>query len=274
MQPAPMAWLACGIAAICSGCAAREIDPAAGDAGPTDAAALGGPTWYWGNSNTTENQSVAFVGYDQGCTQFGELQAAAGGVAYRVGYALKGPAADRLKHYGGSPDQEAIDDGSLADYAVVGTVLLLRAVKEQLYPQGDSFTTWLTPLQRVVGAGPPAATGASFDGTLKVEGGNPCAPADQSCRAQLEPTFVVVWQNDKRVRAYQFIRPHKQAPPLNDPNHGFAACAARAEGGILAGSFQQALGVYWPLRQDLAQTMEGAPEPTRWTHWIDEALPR
>jgi hypothetical protein len=243
-------------------------------AGAVDAPDAGTPPWYWGNSNTTENESVAFVGYDQGCTQFGELKDVGGGVAYQVGYRLQGPAVDRLKHYGGSPSQEQVDDGPLAGYAVVGTILLMRAVREQFDPQGNSVTTSLTPLQRLVATPPASATEVSFSGTLPVAPGNPCSPADQLCRARLEPTFVVVWQQAQtNVRAYQFIRPYKLAPHLVDATR-FADCPTRAEGGTVAGSFHQNLGVSWPLRQDLARTMEGAPEPTRWTAWLDEVLPR
>lgn len=240
--------------------------------GDVDAAADAGKAlWYWGDSNATENKSVAFVGYDQGCSQFQELADVEGGVSYRVGFALQKSAADRLKHYDGSANQEAVDDGSLAGYAVVGTVLLISAAKEQFDAQGDSITTPLAPILRVAGARPGSATEASFTGSLNVPGGNPCAPADRLCRAKVEPTFVVVWQQaETGVRAYQFLRPQKQALHLFEPGH-HSDCPVRSEAEF---SFRQGLGVAWPLRQDFAVSLEGAPEPSRWTGWIDEVLPR
>jgi len=36
----------------------------------------------------------------------------------------------------------------------------------------------------------------------------------------------------------------------------------------------QRLGVSAPLLGEYAQTMEGAPDPTSWTSWIDEAFSR
>jgi hypothetical protein len=229
------------------------------------------PVWYWGDSYRTENESLAFVGYDQGCSEFGELADAEGGVSFRVGYKLGRPAADRLRHYGGGPDRQDVDDGPLAGYRVAGVVLLVEAVKEVFGEEGDSVKTFVTPVERRLLPPSASATDGSFSGTLKVEGGNPCAASAIRCRAQVVPTFVVVWQEaTTRLRAYQFIRPYQLAPHLSEPVR-YAACPTTSEGPRV---FLQAMGLYWPLRQDFARQLDGAPEPTRWTSWIDEVLPR
>jgi hypothetical protein len=255
---------------------AVAIDASVSDASLADVAGEPppGPPWYWGDSSATENKTVAFVGYDQGCTQFGDLKETPSGVSFSVGFMLTKPAADRLKHYGGAPGQENVDDGPLEGYAVAGTVLLVDAIKEEFDEQGDSQSTTVRRLRRFVLPPPASATQGAFSGTLDIEDGNPCPSADARCRAQVQPTFVVVWQHaTSRKRAYQFIRPHKLAPHLFEKPR-WAECPTRPEGGAVAATFHQSVGVYWPLSEDFAQQLEGAPDPEHWTAWIDEMLPR
>jgi hypothetical protein len=231
------------------------------------------PNWLWGSSATTENETVAFMGYDQGCAQLGELSEANGRVSFRVGFALQRPVADRLKHFGGNQSADG-DDGPLAGYSVAGMVLLVRAVKVETYPAtGDWMSTPVTPIHRFADASARSAAMGSIAGTLLVEGGHPCAPGDNHCRAIIDPTIVIVWQDStSRTRAYQFLRPHV-SPEGRLDRPRFADCPITANGEF-RGPFHQSLGVYWPLREDFARRLDGAPDPARWTQWIDEVLPR
>jgi hypothetical protein len=247
---------------------------ATSDASGTDSAGASS-AWSWGNSTFTENQTVAFIGYDQGCSVYGVLMQLEDGVAFQVGYRLTAPLADRLKHHDAPPVQGQTDDGPLTGYTVAGTVLILRAVKEVRDPTtGDLQTTPVAAPERLASRGKVDGREVWFPGILRVPNGNPCAAGDSSCRAKLEPTMVVVWQKtNPLVRAYQFIRPQAILEgSLDRPR--FADCPLRPGTAPGEKSFHQSLGVYWPLREDLARTAEGAPEPMQWTKWIDEVLPR
>jgi hypothetical protein len=253
-----------------------QID-APGDSAESDArdasSGPGAPVWYWGSSWLTENRTVAFVGYDQGCAQLGELISAADGVLFRVGYRLTAPVATRLKHYS-DPGPDPADDGPLDGYQVRGTVLLVVGLQEtRLGASGDLQTTILTEAQRVVAVSPVSASEVSIAGKLSVPAGNPCRAGDPDCRALLAPTFVVVWQNAAGGRAYQFIRP-QVVPEGHLDRPRFGDCPTRPAGGPGEGNVHQSLGVYWPLREDLAMVLGGAPDPMHWTAWIDEVLPR
>jgi hypothetical protein len=252
------------------------VDASAADAGGDVVAETGtaAAPWSWGDGTATENVSVAFMGYDQGCTQFGGLRETAAGVSFDVGYGLSKPPADRLKHFAGDQTAPAVDDGSLVDYAVAGTVLLLQVRKVQFDQQGDSASTAIGDLLRVAGQGAASATMASFSASIAVPGGNPCASAPARCRAEVQPTFVIVWQQaGTKQRAYQFLRPYLIAPHLFDAARN-ADCPTAPAGSAVTAGFRQGLGVSWPLREDLSRRLDGAPDPTRWSTWIDEVLPR
>jgi hypothetical protein len=150
-------------------------------------------------------------------------------------------------------------------------VLLIGAVKA--VGLGEWSSTPLTSLRRFVDRRAFTVSGASLDGTLTVAGGNPCAPGDRACRALVEPTIIIVWQDPvTRMRAYQFIRPNVVFEGSLDRLR-FADCPATSTGAG-GGTFHQSLGVYWPLREDRARRLDGAPDPMQWTDWIDEVLPR
>jgi hypothetical protein len=242
-------------------------------AGGNDAGAMIRTPWQWENSYVTENKTSSFIGYDQGCAQLGDLKAVDGGISFTIGYSLQKPVADRMKHFAGAATQDDIDDGSLNGYAVVGTVLILYVVKQTIDPvQGDSVQTPLGPYQRFADPNLRSAAGGSFSGTINLAGGNPCEFGDAFCRPLVSPTFVVVWESTAtNERAYQFIRPTLIAPQLLERPR-FADCPTLppATG---TRSFHQTLGVYWPLHEKFARQLDGAPDPARWTEWIDEVLP-
>jgi hypothetical protein len=241
-------------------------DASGGEGGPS----AGPPPWLWGDSSVSENQTVAFVGYDQGCSDYGPLDELGGELSFRAGFSLVEPPVDRLKHYDVAANAY-VDDGALAGYAVVGAVLLMHAAKTVQDPTfGDLYITELG-LERFADPGAVSPSGVSIQGTWRVDGLGGCGVGEQRCTNSVDPTIVLVWQDSLAgTRAYQFMRP-KPHPP-SDQAPSFAQCAVTMNGFLYA--YTEGLGVYWPLREDFARELDGAPDPTRWTEWIDEVLPR
>jgi hypothetical protein len=241
------------------------------DSSANDASVPSSSAWVWGDSTATENESLEFIGYDQGCAELGAISRTGTQISLRVGYTLQKPVADRLKHYAGSPGAVPADDGPLSGHSVVGTVLLIRATKEERYATGDSTSAAVGPLYRIGDPASSPASRVSMTATIQLPDVDPCLGSIYSCRLMLRPTFVVVWQNSASGRrAYQFIRPlGVSVGRLQTPR--FVDCPVLNTG---ENSFHQSLGVYWPLEETFARHLEGAPEPRRWTTWIDEVLPR
>jgi hypothetical protein len=180
------------------------------------------------------------------------------------------PPVDRLKHCDLAANAE-VDDGALAGYAVVGAVLLIHAAKLVADPvYSDEFITELG-IERVADPGAVSPSGVSIQGTWRVDGLGGCGVGEPRCVNVVDPTIVLVWQDSiAGTRAYQFIRPKTNDPSSQDAR--FAQCPIATNGS--QGAYAEALGVYWPLREDFARELDGAPDPTRWTEWIDEVLPR
>ena len=212
-------------------------DASTGDASTDEGAPRSEAPWYWGGSALTENISLDFVGYDQGCTDYGPLDLLGGTLSFRVGFALLEPPVDGLHHYDLATGR-AVVDGSLAGYSVVGAVLLIRAMKMVPVPGSGAGKTTTLATERFAKPGALSPTAVLIQGTLGVDGLGGCDTDEKPCTNIISPTIVIVWQEPvARTRAYQFMRPMMR--PVADTNTSFADCPVTMNGsgvGLPAGA--------------------------------------
>lgn len=232
-----------------------------------------GNYWTWGDSWATENDSVAFAGYNLGCSLLGNIiECTPNRIKFSCGYRIAESLPRKAKHYENNMRGD-IDDGPIDAFEVTGVVLLALATQNWLYWTGDYTTVFVSDVLRIAKTADEIERPEEVffeDVSLIVD--NPACPKEfEECWGKVHTTFIVCWDNKKTgVRAYQFVRPNILSVDALAVDKKPPGCDAFRDNPRLVNG----LGVYWPLIDKYTKQMEVAPKPENWTDWIDEILPR
>ena len=233
-------------------------------------------TWSWGDALLSEDSSIAFAGYDLGCSLYGEIEASPDQLRVSCGYRLAEPLPRLAKHQDGFNE---IEDQAIDAFQFSGIVLLLIATQERTVlgkDEADSTVVASEPVR-------VAKTAAEVQSPENASFENVTIPIDppgfsgmfQRWWGGVHPTFIVCWDHPETgQRAYQFLKPsiiHQTEYEVADHPH----CDYFKDTASL-----QTLSVWWPLLDEHARSMgmlhgiNVIPDPKNWTDWIDEVLPR
>ena len=232
-------------------------------------------TWSWGDALLSEDASIAFAGFDLGCSLYGEIEASPDQLRVSCGYRLAEPLPRLAKHQDGLNE---IEDQPIDAFEFTGVVLLLITTQHRTsLGKDDAYSTVVAsePVRVAkTAAEVQSPENAFFENvTIPIEP-RPSGPF-QRWWGGVHPTFIVCWDHrETGQRAYQFLKPsiiHQTVYDIADHPH----CDYFKDTASL-----QTLSVWWPLLDEHAKSMgelhgiNVIPSPKNWTLWIDEVLSR
>lgn len=245
--------------------------------------------WTWGEDGTHllgffMGKHLDFISYGLGCSLLSEIDATADEVVFSCGYRIDELPTLRVKHY--DREDGTVDDGSLDDFSFTGVVLLVFATQQHIdfdTPEpGEGFRLFISDMMRVAKtADKTSSLEEVYFENVSLAVGNPESPDYiEICWRQLEPQFMICWDNVKTGRrAYQLISPrlqHRSDIPESECET-FIHPGFHHEFYGYGSEFVKGLGVYWPLLEQYIHK----PSPLDETlgiksliEFIDEVLPR